>query len=88
MQTLHDMITAQMGWWANLCWWIGWKLWPFRCFSRVREWGTRQWSRDRARRHEEAARLLLASGWHGGYCVVDGKPYTLRVYEGHKGGAE
>jgi hypothetical protein len=83
-RTLHRMISTHMGLWANACWWIGWRLWPTKCFSVVRSWATRQWCREHARRHEAAVRMLLASGWNGGYCYVDGELYTLKVYRGRK----
>jgi hypothetical protein len=87
-KTLHELVSNRIGWHGNLCWWIGWKVWPFKCFPCVRQWATRQWVKSRAKRHEDAARMLLESGWHGGYCHLDGKPYTLKVYEGHQGGVK
>lgn len=81
--SLHEIVSRQCGRFGNICWWIGWKVWPFNRFSPIRSWGTRQWIRSRAIRHENAARMLLQSDWRGGYCYVDGKPYTLRIYDGH-----
>lgn len=87
-KTLHEQVSKSVGSYGNWCWWIGWKVWPFRRFSFVRSWATRRWCKSRAKRHEDAARMLLESGWNGGYCYVNGKPYTLKVYDGHKGGVE
>ena len=69
--------------WGEFCWWLAWKAWPFKTWNVVRTWGTRQWVAEKQRRHAQAARMLLASGWDGGYCYVDGNPYTLKVYPGH-----
>lgn len=80
--TLHDCVSPHVGFWGNLCWLIGFRLWPFCRSAAVRTWVTRQWVMGRARRHEAAARMLLASGWYGGYAYVDGEPYTLKVYPG------
>lgn len=82
MSTLHEIVSSQAGWWGNLCWWIGHKLWPLRCFSVFRTWGTHQWVHARNQKHVAAAKMLLASGWHGGYCCIDGKWYTIKLFPG------